>query len=69
MSKTVGRLIAKNEFAWGAEDIAEEINRTPAQFYHVARTKPEDLSGLKKVAGQWCLHLPTFRASFKGGAA
>src|SRR5208282_3339382 len=57
-----------NEYVWGAERIGEEINLDERAFYYVAEVRPDEIAGLRKIGSRYCLHVPTWRGSFKGNA-
>ena len=50
--------------AWGARQIAAIVGVTEHQCFDMM----EQLPGAMKIGGRWCLHIPTFHASF-GAAA
>lgn len=48
---------------WGGREIARAIGRTRKVTYNLLENG--NLPGARKIGGRWCLHLPTFLASFE----
>ena len=57
--------VNRGEFAWGTDEIANIIERTPRQTYHML-SKGEIKSAQKK-GGKWVAHRTALRSEF--GAA
>jgi len=55
------------DILWGAEAIAEVINRTRRQTHHLLNRGAIDAA--KKIGGRWCADRSELRRQFSGRAA
>lgn len=58
------------DLVWEASGIANVLGCSVRRAYQILESglKKEDgtpVPGAKKIAGKWCLHVPTFLASFE----
>jgi hypothetical protein len=56
-----------DSFAWGIDAIAETIERTPRQAYHLISSG--QLKSVRKLGGRWVAHRRALRAECGAGAA
>ena len=54
--------IEELDLLWGADEIADEINRNPREVYHML--KNGTLKAARRIGGKWCVERKLLRRQF-----